>query len=104
MGAHKIGDSKKWPKKAAFMPLDNKIIKVSRIDKTKTFGLGVVNSWSDLICLCSFCGPEFTASCDKDAFYSPGARKLPLTWAIYFLLSEAQGRVRRSFWHWLFLK
>lgn len=43
MGAHKIGDSKKWPKKAAFMPLDNKIIKVSRIDKTKTFGLGVVN-------------------------------------------------------------
>lgn len=26
------------------MPLDNKIIKVSRIDKTKTFGLGVVNS------------------------------------------------------------
>lgn len=33
MGAHKIGDSKKWPKKAAFMPLDNKIIKLSRIDK-----------------------------------------------------------------------
>lgn len=46
MGAHKIRDSKKWPKKAAFMPLDDKKkkkIKVSRIDKTKTFGLGVVN-------------------------------------------------------------
>lgn len=43
MGAHKIGDSKKWPKEAAFMALYNKIIKLSRIDKTKTFGLGIVN-------------------------------------------------------------
>lgn len=37
MGAHKIRDSKKWPKKAAFMPLD---------DKKKKKNKGVKN-WQD---------------------------------------------------------
>lgn len=44
MGAHEIGDSKKWTKEAAFMALYNKMIKLSRIDTTKTFGLGIVIS------------------------------------------------------------
>lgn len=73
------------------------------IDKTKGFGLGVINWWRcNKVCLNSLWSPKSYICGDKNAFFHSGPG-----WCLprgRFISSFQADRIRASFFHQLFLK